>query len=139
MKRRNATAATKRRLRDEQGNRCAFRDARGVQCTMPIQIWEHGFHSGVAVAIGNEDEPDAGLCRAHAYLKTVNEDNPRATKARKQAGEIGQAARRAKRKAAGKPAQIPARPFGISNGFDKRLRKRMDGTVEIRLGAEIER
>lgn len=114
-KRRNATAATKRRLREEQGNRCAFRDANGVQCTMPIQIWEHGFHSGVAVAIGNEDEPDAGLCRGHAYLKTVNEDNPRARKAERMSGGRGsQTAKRAAREAKGLGPTFPTRPFPAS-------------------------
>lgn len=107
MKRRNATALTKRRLREEQGNRCAYRDAAGAQCTMPIQIWEHGFHSGVPVGLGNEGEPDAGLCRAHAYLKTVNEDRPMIDRAERMAGRKGQQARRA----AGKTQKIPARPF----------------------------
>ncbi len=112
MKRRNATAATKRRLREEQGNRCAFRDAHGVQCTMPIQIWEHGFHSGVPVGLLSEDEPDAGLCRGHAYLKTVNEDRPMIARAVRMGGGRGsQSARRAARKAKGLPALIQNRGF----------------------------
>lgn len=109
--RRDASAATKRRIREEQGDRCVFRDAHGVQCTMPIEIWEHGWHGGVAVAIGNEGEPDAGTCKGHAYLKTVNEDNPRSHKADRQGGRTGPQARRERARAAGKPPSMPSRPF----------------------------
>lgn len=115
MKRRNATAATKRRLREEQGNRCAFRDDHGTQCTMPIQIWEHGFHSGVPVGLLSEDEPDAGLCRAHAYLKTVNLDRPMIERAVRMGGGRGsQTAKRAAREAKGLGPAFPSRPFPAS-------------------------
>lgn len=133
MTRRNATAATKRRLRKEQGDRCAFRYADGSQCTMPIQIWEHGFHSGVPVGLCSDEEPDAGLCRGHAYLKTVNEDRPRIERAVRMGGGRGsQTFKRKTREAKGLPSPWKTRPFGPSRGFDKTKRKRMNGTVETR-------
>lgn len=58
--------------------------------------------------------------------KAYSQDIPRAAKAKRQAGEKGQRARRNKAKAAGTHKAIPSR------GFDKRFRKRMDGTVEAR-------
>lgn len=87
---------------ERQGGVCAFP---GCTSTGPF-IAEHS----VPVALGNEEKPDCLLCRAHAYLKTANEDMPRISKARRQAGETGQQARRKKRKSEGK-AFFPKRKF----------------------------
>ena len=54
--------------------------------------------------------------------KTRTEDMPRITKARRQAREVGQQARRDRRGG----SSIPSR------GFDKRLRKKFNGDVERR-------
>jgi hypothetical protein len=65
------------------------------------------------------------LCKPHnasTGIQTAKE----ITKADKQAGRIGQYARRARAKAAGKYRQIQ------SPGFDTRYRKKLDGTVTRR-------
>lgn len=82
----------------------------------------------IPVALGGENTvKNLWLsCRACHRAKTSGEDMPRIAKAKRQAGEKGQRARRNKAKAAGTHKAIPSR------GFDKRFRKRMDGTVEKR-------
>lgn len=76
-------------------------------------IVEHG----IALAAGgsNDDENLFGIRSACAKLKTAI-DAGRIAKTKRQSGENGQAARRAKRKASGKgynwpSPKIPSRPF----------------------------
>ncbi len=80
-----------------------------------------------AVALGGGNEPEnlRLLCRAHHVEKSAADVDVIAEADRK-GGRSGQYARRNKAKAAGTHKPIPSR------GFDKTLRKRMDGTVERR-------
>ena len=93
------TKKERREMLERQGGICAHP---GCMSAGPF-IAEHT----LPVELGNEKKPDCLLCRAHAYLKTVNVDMPAIRKADRQAGRKGQQARRA----AGKTQKIPARPF----------------------------
>ena len=99
MKRLYLTKKERAAMLASQGGICAHP---GCKSAGPF-IAEHT----LPVELGNEKKPDCLLCRAHAYLKTVNVDMPAIRKADRQSGRTGQQARRA----AGKTQKIPARPF----------------------------
>jgi len=121
-RRRSLTPKERSEMIAAQGGLC------GCGCGRPLAGQRTIAEHGLAVGLGNSGKPNSIWRWGCSYLKTVNEDNPRMNKADRQGGRKGQQARRA----AGKTAKIPARPFGPSRGFDKTKRKRMNGTVETR-------
>lgn len=86
---------------------------------------EIGEHVWIYVAWGNEAKPDSLWLPACSALKTPN-DLRRIAKAKRQRGETGQQARRARRKAEGRAALIQNR------GFDKTRTRGFDGVVRAR-------
>ena len=105
-KRAYLTKKEKAERTDIQGGLCFV-----FGCDQPIAIWEHW----TPVAMGNDQKPDCGLCKGHAAEKT-----------KRDIANIAKV-KRIQKKARGetrKKKQIPSR------GFQKGLRKKMDGTVE---------
>jgi hypothetical protein len=134
IKRKAASKRTRDRILTEQDNLCAFVDDNGRRCTMPVKIMEHGWESGVPVGLGNQGEPDGGLCGAHAYLKTVNVDRPMIARAVRMGGGRGsQTAKRAAREAKGLPPNFQVSdPTPLRTPADlKAERKRTAETFEI--------
>lgn len=118
MKRASLTKRERAAMYADQGGLCA------CGCDNPLgdhYIAEHIW----CVAMGNESKPDA-LYRADCAALKTTVDRKLIAKTKRQRGEHGQQARRARRKAAGD------RPLIEGRGFDKTLRKRFDGTVERR-------
>lgn len=87
----------------------------------------------IPVAIGNTAKPDCLLREDCAALKTKG-DLKDIWRAKRRAGEAGQAARRSRRIAAGKPSSlIRAHISGLQGrGFDKARTRGFDGKVRKR-------
>lgn len=119
--RKNLTRAEFAQLMLDQDGLC------GCGCGVKMDAMREGIvdeHMIPLAAGGTNALPNRRLLRKPcAQRKTDEDDKPRIKKARHQAGGAGsQTAKRAKR---GKGSIA-------SRGFDKRLRKKMDGTVERR-------
>jgi hypothetical protein len=119
-RRASLTAQEKHALVVDQGGRCAICGA-----GLLTAIWRDGntirtivaeYDHWVPVALANTGKPDTALCKYCHAIKTKR-DVKAIAKAKRLSGETGKNRRKAK---------IPSR------GFDKRWRKRMDGTVERR-------
>lgn len=101
IRRRSLTRRERAALWLKQGGLCGC--GCGARLVAGQTIDEHT----IPVALGNTEKPDAIWTAACARQKTSTEDAPRIAKSRRQAGETGQQARRAR----GKTKKIPARPF----------------------------
>lgn len=97
-------------------------------CDNPGRDLEHR----IPVALGGENTTENLwlACRECHRAKTSNEDIPRIAKAKRQAGEKGQRARRNKAKAAGKHRPIQSR--GFQTNKDAPFKKKFNGEVERR-------
>lgn len=123
MSRRAIPRAVKRAVFERSNMQC---EAEG--CERVGRELEHR----IPVALGGENTVEnlwLACVECHRE-KTSAEDMPRIAKAKRQAGEKGQHARRNKAKAAGTHKAIQGR------GFDKRFKKKFDGTVELRPAGE---
>lgn len=100
-KRSYLTKKEKAERTDIQGGLCFV-----FGCDQPIAIWEHW----TPVAMGNDQKPDCGLCKAHAAEKTKRDVANIAKVKRIRKREAGETKK--KRKIAGR-------------GFDKTLKKDM--------------
>jgi hypothetical protein len=128
MKRASLTKRERATMHADQGGLCA------CGCDRPLgerYIAEHLW----AVAMGNESKPDA-LFRADCAAAKTRLDLHLIAKTKRQRGEHGQQARRARRKAEGKAPLIQGRGFAqkaggqrVSRGFDTTLKKKMNGQV----------
>lgn len=81
------------------------------------------------VALGNEAKPDRMICRRRCHLRKTAIDRKAIAKMAHLHLKTGQQARRARRKENGRRPLLPTKPFQAGRGFDKRLKKKMDGTV----------
>ena len=113
MTRRRLTKAEKAAMIEAQGFKC------GCGCGAPVGMDGHGEH-GLPVALGNDAKPDS-IWRVECHGRKTKADRARIAKADRQRRKMEQGRGRARK---GAPLQ--------SRGFDKRYRKRMDGTVEAR-------
>lgn len=114
------TAKQKTALLIDQLGRCAMCGGALMRAQMVdgkiARSHEAEFDHWVPVALANTGKPDTALCRP-CHRKKTRKDVAAIAKAKRLSGETGKNRRKAK---------IPSR------GFDKRWRKRMDGTVERR-------
>lgn len=69
-------------------------------------------------------------CREHAREKTTL-DQANIGHVRRMSGESGQQARLRRRKAQGLGSKLQSRRKIVSAGFDKRVKRKMDGTTEV--------
>lgn len=76
-------------------------------------------------------KPDALMCVRHHREKTAR-DVKDIARAKRRAGEHGQQARRARRKAEGKRPLLPTKPLEAGRGFDKTMTRGFDGKVQRR-------
>ncbi len=89
----------------------------------------------IALACGGDHVRSNVQCERWGCNKRKNneEDTPRASKIKRQRRDTGQQARRDRRKAEGLPALIQGKTKIESKGFDRSLKKKMNGEV-IRRG-----
>lgn len=123
-KRKPLTRAQFAQLMIDQEGRC------GCGCGEKLQPMTEGVideHVRALGLLGTNDLANRSLYRKPCALKkTTESDTPRIAKAKAQAGETGQYARRQKRGG----SMIPAHKDGLkSQGFDKSKTRRFDGTV----------
>jgi hypothetical protein len=118
IKRASLTRKERAEMAERQGHKCACGCGRGG----PF-IAEHT----IPVEMGNLNKPDCLLARPCAAAKT-RKDRKDIAKAKHRAGETGQYKRR---KARGY-SLIRGKTKIESRGFDKSLRKHMDGSVSKR-------
>lgn len=90
----------------------------------------------IAITCGGGHTRENTQCQRWACNARINneQDTPRAAKIKRQRRETGQQARLAKRKAEGLGSRLKGAAKLVSRGFDKSLRKRMNGKVEVRNG-----
>jgi hypothetical protein len=112
-------------MRKSQRGVCACGCGRALDGAI---IAEHS----VPVALGNEAKPDCLLRADCAAVKTASDRKIIAHVSHLRL-ETGQQARRARRKAEGRPALLQTKPLPQGRGFDKRLTKGFDGKVRPRM------
>jgi len=121
------TKAEHEEMRIAQGGVCAWP---GCKSTGPFEE-DHG-EGADSVALGNTGKPKRLLCVPHNRKSGVKTAQV-AAKADRQGLRAGPQARLRRRKAQGLGSKLQSRRKIVSAGFDKRVKRKMDGTTVRRV------